>query len=143
MASPSALAVRPARPSDEPAVLALLRSHPGLEVGFEAREFVVAERSDGLAACARLRRHPDGAWEIASVAVRADLRGGGIGARLVPPALAPAGAAPVYALALAPGFFAKHGFRPIEADALPPALAAKATGMCASTGFVAMRRDPS
>jgi N-acetylglutamate synthase-like GNAT family acetyltransferase len=47
----------------------------------------------------------------------------------------------VHALALAPGFFARHGFAAIEPGALPASLQAKATGMCASTGFVAMRRE--
>src|SRR5687768_11831884 len=93
--------LRRAAQTDEAAVLALLRSHKGLEVEFLASEFCVASDGDGLLACGRLRRHPDGALELASVATKAGLHGNGLGSTLVRCILGSV-REPVYALALAP-----------------------------------------
>ena len=134
--------VRKARPADGPAVLALLRSHPGLEVAFEPSEFHVAEDGRGVSACGRLHRHPDGAVELASVAVLPALKGTGLGTRLVAAMLA--GPQPdVFALALAPGFFARFGFAEVPVADLPASVRAKADGLCASQPYVAMARPSS
>lgn len=141
----AAVAVRLALPADAAAVLALLRSHDGLEVEFAAAEFAVAADAAAPAdvlACGRLRRHGDGALELASVATRANLHGRGLGGRVVDRLLAGA-REPVYALALAPGFFARHGFREVAVDRLPASVRAKAEGVCASKPYVAMVRGPA
>lgn len=132
---------RAALPGDEAAVLALLRSHDGLEAEFAAAEFAVATQDRRVLACGRLKRHGDGALELASVATERDQQGQGLASVLVRRLLAraPAGE-PVYALALAPGFFARHGFREVPRESLPPSVRAKAEGMCASRPFVAMAR---
>lgn len=131
----STIEIRAARTDDEDAVLALLQDE-ALEAEFVAREFVVAHADGRLVACARLKPLRAGGHELASVAVSRDLRGRGVGAQLVAAALA-AARGPVYALALAPGFFARLGF--VRDDALPPELAEKLAGMCASRGAVPMR----
>lgn len=134
--------VRKARASDAAPVLALLRSHTGLEADFDAAEFHVAEDGRGVVACGRLRRHPDGAVELASVAVQAGLKGAGVGTRLVEAMLAPP--QPVlFALALAPGFFARFGFAEVPRGRLPASVRAKAEGLCASQPYVAMARPAS
>ena len=134
--------VRRARPSDAPAVLALLRSHPGLEVDFDAAEFHVAEDGRGIVACGRLRRHPDGSVELASVAVQPSLKGTGVGTRLVESMLH--GPQPeLFALALAPGFFARFGFAEVARGTMPASVRAKAEGLCASQPYVAMARPAS
>ena len=92
-------------------------------------------------ACGRLRRHADGALELASVATDRGHQGAGLASVLTRRLLAEAAGQPVYALALAPGFFARHGFREVAKDALPPSVRAKADGMCASKAFIPMRRD--
>lgn len=129
--------VRPARATDALAVVDLLRGEEDLEVAFEPAEFFVAEESGVVVACARLKPLPDGADELASVVVQRELRGRGVGERVVRAALARA-RGPVHALALAPGFFGKLGFARVAET--PPALKEKAEGHCASTGFVPMTR---
>lgn len=131
--------LRRATPADEAGVLALLRSHKGLEVEFDAREFCLASDASELLACGRLRRHADGALELASVATKAGLHGKGLGSSLVQCMLGGV-REPVYALALAPGFFARHGFREVAKETLPASVRAKAEGMCASQPYVAMVR---
>jgi N-acetylglutamate synthase-like GNAT family acetyltransferase len=139
MADAMSLQVRPARPADEEAVLGILSSYKGLEVAFDAAEFAVAADGGRIEACGRLRRHEDGSLELASVA--AARQGAGLGALVVGHLLArvPAGR-PVYALALAPGFFARHGFVELPRGALPASVAAKAQSLCASQPYVAMVR---
>jgi N-acetylglutamate synthase-like GNAT family acetyltransferase len=133
---------RRAVPADEAAVLALLRSHDGLEADFLAAEFEVAVQDRRVLACGRLKRHADGAIELASVATDAHHQGAGLASVLVRRLLArEAGRVPVYALALAPGFFARHGFHEVAQETLPASVLAKAEGMCASQPFIAMRRD--
>lgn len=132
---------RRAVPADEAGVLALLRQHDGLETGFAAAEFAVTVQDRRVLACGRLRRHADGALELASVAADRDHQGAGLASVLVRRLLADARGEPVYALALAPGFFARHGFREVAKESLPAPVRAKADGMCASKAFVPMRRD--
>lgn len=128
------LRLRPARAEDRKDVVALLEAEE-LEAHFEPNEFHVAEIDGRVVACARLKPLPDGSHELASVAVRETVRGTGVGARLVGAVLA---AAPrdVHALALAPGFFERQGFR--ARDDVPALLREKADGLCASSGFVPM-----
>ena len=121
--------LRAARASDAAQVVELERA-AGVEVAFDPAEFRVAESDGRVVACARLRRFPDGTQEIASVAVDPALRGQGVGARLVRETLADADG-PVHALALAPGFFLRLGFRP-SAD-VPEALRGKLEGECADS----------
>lgn len=132
--------VRPAVGADEAAVLALLAKHKGLEVAFHAGEFAVATDSARVLACGRLRRHGDGGLELASVATEPGHHGAGLASAVVRHLLAGT-SGPVYALALAPGFFARHGFREVGLDALPASVRAKADGMCASQPFVTLVRD--
>lgn len=132
--------VRPATPADSAAVLQLLRSHAGLEVEFEAKEFQLAVAEGNVLACGRLRRYADGILELASVATRGGHAGRGLASRVVGKLLEEVGE-PVYALALAPGFFLRHGFREVPRDRLPASLRAKAEGLCASQPYVAMVRD--
>ena len=132
---------RRAVPADEAAVLALLRSHPGLEADFAPAEFDVATQDRRVLACGRLKRHADGALELASVATDAAHQGQGLASVLTHRLLAGAPhGQPVYALALAPGFFARHGFREVPRESLPASVRAKADGLCASQPFVAMVR---
>lgn len=130
--------VRPARPADREAVVALLRAEK-LEAAFVPDEFLVAEVDGRIVACGRLKPLSDGSNEIASVAVARDLRGEGLGATLVRRLLARA-RGPVHALALAPGFFARLGFSAVERA--PEPLREKAEGICSSSGFLPMTWTP-
>ena len=125
----SPVLVRPARASDAAQVVALEQA-AGVEVAFDPAEFHVAESDGRVVACARLRRFPDGTLEIASVAVDSALRGQGVGARLVQRTLEDADG-PVHALALAPGFFLRLGFRAVPD--VPAALREKLETTCADS----------
>lgn len=130
--------VRAARPEDAAPVRALLNAE-ALQADFVPDEFVVLEEDGVVLACARLHTFPSGAHELASVAVAPARRGERLGAQVVRAALARA-TGPVHALALAPGFFARLGFA--RRDDVPEDLAPKASGFCASTGFVSMSYLP-
>lgn len=131
--------LRRARATDEREVTRLLEA-AHLDAEFVADEAFVVEQGGRVVATARLRPVMGGAYELASVAVSEDLRKSGLGSAVVREALAQV-AEPVFALALAPGFFERHGFRRLAET--PPELKDKAEGICASTGFVPMRRDPT
>lgn len=128
--------IRRATSDDELAVRALLE-RARLESAFVAPEFRVAVLDGTVVACARLKPLAGGARELASVAVREDQRGRGVGEALVRATLRDV-EGEVLALALAPGFFERVGF--VALDAMPPSLAEKAAGACASRAFVPMAR---
>lgn len=132
-----AVSLRRAKPADEAAVLALLASESGLERAFDPSDFCVAVEGQRIVACGRVKRHADQSLELASVATVKDRRGHGIAGQLVD-ALVRNHREPIYALALAPGFFAKHGFRVVDKVTLPAEVRAKAEGMCASQPYKAM-----
>jgi N-acetylglutamate synthase-like GNAT family acetyltransferase len=131
--------IRPARPADRAEVLALLESQKGLEIAFEPEEFMVATEGGQVVACGRLRTHADGSLELASVATHPGHRGRGVASALVQALLRDV-QQDVYALALAPGFFARHRFAPTPPQRLPSPIAAKASGLCSSQDFVCMAR---
>jgi N-acetylglutamate synthase-like GNAT family acetyltransferase len=131
--------VRRALPTDLGQVTALLDAE-GLETEFKYHEFFVVEEKGQIVASARLKPLPDGTFELASVAVVKERRGAGLGEGVVATALKRADG-PVYALALAPGFFEKQGFRRI--DSAPASLKRKAESHCASKGFVPMIWEPA
>lgn len=131
------MTLRRARPDDESAVLALLAANEGLERAFDPSDFCVATEGNRVVACGRVKRHADRSLELASVATAKDRRGRGIAGQLVQ-ALLSNHREPVYALALAPDFFARHGFRVVDKQALPASIREKADGMCASQPFKSM-----
>lgn len=130
--------IRPACTDDRAAVQDLLEDED-IEQAFVPSQFVVAETEKAVVGCARCKPLPDGGLELASVVVAPDRRGQGIGRALVHEALACV-SEPVHALCLEPGFFERIGFE--GAQALPPSLAEKAAGLCASYEPVAMRWTP-
>ena len=126
------LTIRKARFGDLDAIMGLVREFARkelmlpLSVGSAVerlRDFWVAEGEDGVVVgCAALRVTWIGLVEIRSVAVRGADQKKGVGRRLVETALAEArsfGAASVFVLTYAPGFFARFGFREVERDTLP------------------------
>lgn len=135
---PAPIGIRRARDTDAQAVIDLLLLEHDLEVAFDPTQFWVAElpgQQGRIVACARLKPLVPDAWEIASVVVHPDQRGQHLGQALARHVLDEASGT-VYALALAPGFFARLGFRPL--DAVPDPLGGKATSICASSAFVPM-----
>ena len=123
------ISIRPARRTELPAIQALLRES-GLPVaGVDAHvdEFLVAEEDGGLVGCAAVERYGD-AGLLRSVAVRASMRGTGLGQRLTEACIDAARAKGLTTLSLltetAEKFFPRFGFVAVEQRALPDALKA-------------------
>lgn len=128
---PGEVVLRPARPEDLPAVLALLEAAglPTAGVAEWLPRFVVAEGAGGLAGVAGLEAYGDDAL-LRSVAVAEGWRGRGLGGRLTDAVLASAAAAGVRTVYLltetAEGFFPRHGFRRIPREEASAAVRASA-----------------
>jgi amino-acid N-acetyltransferase len=91
-------------------------------IGKHLRDFVVAEAGGRLVGCGALYVSAVGLAEIRSLVVRDELRGQGIGPRIVTALLAEArrlGIERVFALTDNVAFFRKAGFRPSNKDTLP------------------------
>ncbi|HEO70469.1 MAG TPA: N-acetyltransferase [Candidatus Hydrogenedentes bacterium] len=100
---------------------ALLR-RPIMELYEFARDFHVYVDEAGMGGCAALHIDMADLAEVRSLAVREDLRGSGIGARLLDACLNEARRleiARVYALTRQPTFFKHHGFEEVDKHTLP------------------------
>jgi amino-acid N-acetyltransferase len=91
----------------------------------DVQEFWIAERvADGeIVGCGALHVMWEDLAEIRTIAVREDCRGGGVGHRLVEALLGSArelGVRRVFVLTFAVGFFAGHGFKPIDGSPVSP-----------------------
>ena len=116
--------VRRAREDDQPVIAAMVRGARLNPAGLHWQRFVVAECEGDALGVAQLRRHSDGAIELASMVVDADSRGRGIATQMVDALLADE-PAPVYTLIdrRFVGHFTRWGFAPVEAGQLPRTVA--------------------
>jgi amino-acid N-acetyltransferase len=112
--------VRRARPDDQPVITAMVRRARLNPAGLRWEQFVVGERDGRAVGIAQLRRHSDGAKELASLVVEPGARGQGIATHMVDTLLAGETAA-VYALIdrRFTGHFARWGFRQVGRGDLP------------------------
>ena len=112
--------VRRARPEDQPVITAMVRRARLNPAGLHWEQFVVGERDGRAVGVAQLRRHPDGAKELASLAVEPSAREHGIATQMVDALLAGETAA-VYALIdrRFVGHFTRWGFRQVGPRELP------------------------
>lgn len=95
---------------------------PLMELYENVRDFVVYADTRGVGGCCALHVDMVDLAEIRSLVVRPDLRGRGIGVRLLHACLEEArqlAIARVYALTRAEEYFAKHGFREVDKRELP------------------------
>ncbi len=138
--------IRPAGPSDLPAIQSLLAAAglPPNGVAEQRGGFVVAVEGDQVVACAGLEVYgPHGL--LRSVAVRPDRRGRGVGRALVSHLAARArasGLTDVYLLTTtAADYFSRLGFHPVDRDQVPEDVrtSAEFTATCCATAR-AMRR---
>ena len=107
---------------DEAAEHGDLLRRPIMELYETARDFVVYADEQGVGGCCALHIDMEDLAEIRSLAVRPDLRGQGVGVRLLDACIAEARdleIARVYALTRAPEFFARHGFEEVDKHTLP------------------------
>ncbi len=131
---------RRARPGDAPAIHALIEHYaaegillPRTEenVREQARGFLVLEEKGLIAGCVSLEKYGTELAEIRSLAVNTELRGRGLGARLVQYALTEARRrriARVFAVTHAPEFFVRQGFDTAPRRALPEKIARDCSG---------------
>ncbi len=142
----SALTLRPARPDDLPAILALLEAAglPPQGVAEWLPRFVVAERSGAVIAAAGLEVYGR-AGLLRSVVVAPAARGSGLGTALTERIAADAAGAGVRMLYLltttAPEYFPRLGFQRIDRQALPEAISAseELKGACPVSAVVMQR----
>jgi amino-acid N-acetyltransferase len=86
------------------------------------RDFLVADRGGRIIGCGALTIEWDNLAEIKSVAVARPYQRRGLGRRLVKACLSESrrlGIGRVFALTMAPAFFARLGFKRVERDSLP------------------------
>lgn len=127
----SEISIRAATPADRPAVLSLLSAFdlPCEGVDPALAGFVVAEDGEAVVGVAGLERYGDDGL-LRSVAVAAQRRGLGLGARLTEAVVAEARAqrlAGLYALTTtAERYFPRLGFEVIERSALPATIRSSA-----------------
>jgi amino-acid N-acetyltransferase len=112
--------VRPARGEDQPAITAMVRRARLNPADLRWERFVIAERDSRMVGVAQLRRHTDGATELASMVVEPESRGFGIAMRMVDVLLADE-QGPVYALIdrRFVDHFARWGFARVDPRELP------------------------
>ena len=112
--------MRRAREDDQPHITALVRRARLNPAGLRWERFVIAERDGRTVGVAQLRRHSDGATELASMVVEPESRGHGIATRMVDALLADE-QAPVYTLIdrRFVDHFARWGFARIDPRQLP------------------------
>lgn len=100
--------------------LVLPRALP--ELYENVRDFYVYVDGAGLGGCVAMHIDMVNLAEVRSLVVREDLRGKGVGAKLLHAVVDEARRleiARLYALTRVPGFFSKNGFREINKDELP------------------------
>jgi len=126
---------RRARPSDAPAIHALIAHYAAQSVLLPRSEenirehfthFLVVEENRQLAGCVSLELYGSDLAEIRSLAVGPESRGRGLGFRLLEFALAEARRrriARVFAVTHAPDFFIRHGFALSHRRAIPEKIA--------------------
>lgn len=122
---------RRARLSDAEAIHALITDYAAegillprtlQNVREQISSFLVVEEKNQITGCVCLENYGAGLAEIRSLAVRRQIRGKGLGGRLVAFALSEArknGIVRVFAVTHAPEFFMRQGFAPSSRHALP------------------------
>ena len=150
----TSISLRPARPDDLRAIVALLQAAhlPPNEAEQHVHNFVVGERDGRIVACGGLEAYPKGsACLVRSMAVEEPLQGSGVGSEIMRWVLERArelGLRDVFLFTMtAADFYRRFGFRDATLDEFPPAArrsaqygAVKRYGK--EWGVTAMRREP-
>jgi N-acetylglutamate synthase-like GNAT family acetyltransferase len=116
--------IRRAREDDQAVISAMVRRARLNPANLDWQRFVIAERDGHAVGVAQLRRHSDGATELASLVVEPEVRGHGIAGRMVD-ALLVDEQTPVYTLIdrRFADHFTRWGFTPVDPGRLPRSIA--------------------
>ncbi len=113
--------IRPATEADQPAITALVRGAGINPFSLRWTRFLVAEAANRIMGVAQFKPHGDGSGELASLAVASDRQGAGIGAALIDAWLSrERGTLYLMCADRLEGYYARFGFRRIEAGEMPP-----------------------
>ena len=112
--------IRPAREQDQTAITTMIRRAGLNPAGLRWPRFMVAEQDGQVVGVAQVRVHPDGARELASLAVASPFRGNGVATQLVNAVLQDQ-TSEVYTLIDRPFVyhFQRWGFERVDAAQLP------------------------
>ena len=119
--APQLPVIRPATHADGPAIRALVREAQLNPRDLDWRRFLVAGDGDAVVACAQVRVHSGGTRELASVAVRRDRQGEGVGRRISEAAIAREPVRPLYLYteSVTAAYWEKFAFTVIDGDSVP------------------------
>jgi N-acetylglutamate synthase-like GNAT family acetyltransferase len=114
--------IRPARAEEQGAIQAMVRGAHLNPLDLNWRRFLVAEDESGILGVGQIRLHA-GAPELASLVVRQDQRGNGIGGELIRALIAQSpGTLYLFCRGQLEGYYARFGFGAITVNQSPPAL---------------------
>jgi N-acetylglutamate synthase-like GNAT family acetyltransferase len=115
-------AIRPARAEDQKVITAMVRRAHLNPMDLDWRRFLVAEDDSGIVGVGQIRPHA-GTPELASLVVREDRRGHGVGGQLIRALVAQApGALYLFCRPQLGSYYARFGFRAISVEQAPPSL---------------------
>ena len=113
---------RPARAQDQATIAAMVRGAHLNPIDLRWQRFLVAEDETGIVGAVQIRPH-DGAPELASLVVREDQRGRGVGSRLIQALIAQSPRTLyLFCRPQLEGYYARFGFRAIGVKEAPPSL---------------------
>ena len=117
--------IRPARAEDQATINTMVRGAHLNPFDLNGARFLVAEDDSGIVGVGQIRLHP-GAPELASLVVRKDRRGNGVGGQLVHALIAPgaqsSGALYLFCRPRLESYYARFGFQPVSVQDAPPSL---------------------
>jgi N-acetylglutamate synthase-like GNAT family acetyltransferase len=114
--------LRPARAEDQATITTMVRGAHLNPMDLRWSRFLVAEDKTGIVGVGQIRPHP-GASELASLVVREDRRGAGVGGQLVRALLAQSqGTIVLFCRPQLESYYAQFGFRAIGVKGAPPSL---------------------
>ena len=114
--------IRSAHAEDQATITAMVRGARLNPMDLRWQRFLVAEDETGIVGVGQIRLHP-GAPELASLVVRKDRRGTGVGGQLVRTILAQSqGTMILFCRPQLESYYAQFGFRAIGVKEAPPSL---------------------
>ena len=115
--------VRPAVKNDISAICALIHDVRINPIGLSWRHFIIVETVErSLLACGQIKKHSDGSLELASIAVRENVRGRGIARKIIETLLLQESKRPLFLMCrarLGP-MYQKFGFEAAVNNEMPP-----------------------